>query len=451
MDIRIPWLVTRRKLIFSCINETIIIYLLNTNVFSNSFLFADNEKFFNFFFIVLWVLLSYISGRYSYDEKLFRDKKIILFFKLIIRSFFVSLISIFSYFIVSKNINFNNFIHFDRIIIIYSALISLIINILQIPIINSFVEKTIKEEIWIFIGSNKSFDILIKELEWSKKNIKLIQEDTNINLKKKKFKNVSGIIFNKFDDLEIKDLDKYINFLQNRKKIISLQKFCELNLQRFPADFISNEYFLKGNFSVAHNSYQLRMKRAADIILSILLLTLTLPILILCSIFIILEDRGTVLYKQDRVGFKQKIFTIYKLRTMKMNAEEGVPQWSSKSDNRITNIGSFLRKARLDELPQLISVIKGDMSLIGPRPERQSFDKELKRIIPYYGYRYSVKPGLSGWAQVNFPYGSSIDDSKKKFSYDLFYLRNFSIWIDLLIFLKTIRMVILRRGSISIR
>ena len=132
---------------------------------------------------------------------------------------------------------------------------------------------------------------------------------------------------------------------------------------------------------------------------------------------------------------------------MHYDAEKGIPQWSNKSDSRITWIGKLLRKTRLDELPQLICVIKGDMSLIGPRPERELIDMRLRKYIPYYDYRYLIKPGLSGWAQVNYPYGSSIEDSKKKTSYDLYYLRNFSIWLDFLIMFKTIRLVLLRRGS----
>ena len=120
----------------------------------------------------------------------------------------------------------------------------------------------------------------------------------------------------------------------------------------------------------------------------------------------------------------------------------------AENDKRITNLGKFLRKSRLDELPQLICVIRGEMSLIGPRPEREVFDYELKKIIPFYSSRYFVKPGLSGWAQVNYPYGASIEDSKKKLSYDLYYLKNFSVWLDFLILFKTIRMVFLRRGSL---
>ena len=136
---------------------------------------------------------------------------------------------------------------------------------------------------------------------------------------------------------------------------------------------------------------------------------------------------------------------------MRIDAEKGIPQWSQKSDSRITKIGKFLRKTRIDELPQLLNVISGDMSLIGPRPEREIIDKKLFTYIKMYNYRYFVRPGLSGWAQVNYPYGSSIEDSKKKFSYDLYYLKNFSIWLDFLILIKTIKIVLLKRGSDPLR
>ena len=196
---------------------------------------------------------------------------------------------------------------------------------------------------------------------------------------------------------------------------------------------------------------QFRIKRIGDIFFSIFLFALSIPILIISCVLIFLEDGKACIYKQERIGKNQKSFMIYKLRTMKVNAEKDKPQWASKTDDRITGIGKFLRKSRLDELPQLFNVLIGDMSLIGPRPEREIFDIKLMKFIPKYKYRYLIKPGLSGWAQVNFPYGSSIEDSKNKFSYDIYYLRNFSIWLDFLILLKTIRIVILKRGSDPIR
>tara|TARA_B100000212_G_C27102758_1_gene417110 strand:- start:48 stop:635 length:588 start_codon:yes stop_codon:yes gene_type:complete len=195
----------------------------------------------------------------------------------------------------------------------------------------------------------------------------------------------------------------------------------------------------------------MRLKRLGDLFLSSILLVITFPILIIAGLFIFLDDRNGFIYTQERVGKNQKNFILYKLRTMKHNAEKGKPQWSKKFDTRITKIGKFLRKTRLDELPQLINVILGDMSLIGPRPEREIFDVELSTHIPQYNSRYLIRPGLSGWAQVNFPYGSSIEDSKKKFSYDIYYLKNYSIWLDFLILFKTIKIVFLKRGSDPIR
>ncbi|MDC3167796.1 sugar transferase [Prochlorococcus sp. AH-716-D22] len=189
----------------------------------------------------------------------------------------------------------------------------------------------------------------------------------------------------------------------------------------------------------------------ADIILSILIIIFTLPLLIFFSIFIFVEDFGPILYFQKRVGKNGNTFTICKLRTMRTNAELKGAQWSKKEDIRITSIGKFLRSTRIDELPQLFSVLIGDMSLIGPRPERPEMDLILKEKIPFYDLRYLVKPGLSGWAQVNFPYGSSIQDSESKLTYDFFYIKKFSFWLDLLIFFKTIRLVSRREGALPLK
>ena len=219
-------------------------------------------------------------------------------------------------------------------------------------------------------------------------------------------------------------------------------------IQRLPLDLLTSKYLIKGNFKIYKKTLQLRIKRIGDLVLSLILLIFTSPLIMIAGLLNYLEDRKNIFYMQERVGINQSHFTLYKLRTMKSNAENGQAKWSTLNDKRVTRIGKFLRKSRLDELPQLICVIRGEMSLIGPRPEREVFDNKLKKIIPFYSSRYFVKPGLSGWAQVNYPYGASIDDSKKKLSYDLYYLKNFSVWLDFLILFKTIRMVFLRRGSL---
>ena len=179
-----------------------------------------------------------------------------------------------------------------------------------------------------------------------------------------------------------------------------------------------------------------------------MILISSLPIIIISGIFIWLNDRGPIFYTQNREGLYGRNIKIVKLRTMKINAEEEGPQWSTKNDKRVTNIGKILRRTRIDELPQILSVIKGEMSLIGPRPERPEFNKEFNELIPNYYLRTYAKPGLSGWAQVNYPYGASLEDTKNKLSYDFYYIRNFSFWIDFLILFKTARIVFSGAGSI---
>lgn len=200
-----------------------------------------------------------------------------------------------------------------------------------------------------------------------------------------------------------------------------------------------------------NQKFHFGIKRFADIILSIFLIFVTLPLVIVSIILIKLEDRGPIFYSQIRSGLNGKEFRIWKLRTMYKNSETGSAKWAIKNDKRITKIGKLLRRTRIDELPQLFSIIFGKMSLIGPRPERPEFDKILEKKIPNYQLRYKIKPGLSGWAQVNYNYGSSIQDASKKLSYDLYYITKFSIWIDFLIFFKTINLVFNGRGSEPIK
>ena len=161
----------------------------------------------------------------------------------------------------------------------------------------------------------------------------------------------------------------------------------------------------------------------------------------LVSILIKLEDGGPIFYFQKRTGYKEKIFYIYKFRSMKVDAENNGIQWSTRSDSRITNIGKIIRLTRIDELPQLISVIKGEISLIGPRPERPEINEILFKETYIYKYRYLIKPGLSGWAQVNFNYAASKEDTVKKLSYDIYYINHISFLLDLLILIKTIKII----------
>lgn len=170
--------------------------------------------------------------------------------------------------------------------------------------------------------------------------------------------------------------------------------------------------------------------------------------MIVTAILIVLESGFPVLYRQERVGQGGRIFSVIKFRSMRTDAErDGKPRWASASDSRVTSVGRWIRKLRIDELPQLFNVLKGDMSLVGPRPERPFFVGQLSEEIPFYGARHSIKPGVTGWAQVRYPYGASIEDSAQKLQYDLYYVKNHSLFLDLLIFLETIEVVLTGRGA----
>ncbi|MFZ5727193.1 MAG: TIGR03013 family XrtA/PEP-CTERM system glycosyltransferase [Pseudomonadota bacterium] len=189
-------------------------------------------------------------------------------------------------------------------------------------------------------------------------------------------------------------------------------------------------------------------KRLFDIAASLIVLVIGLPLMIFAAIAVKLDSRGPVLYRQPRVGLFGQPYDILKIRSMRTDAEaEGKAVWASANDPRITRVGRVIRKLRIDELPQLWCVLKGDMSFVGPRPERPSFVAELEKALPYYAERHMVKPGLTGWAQINYPYGASVDDARVKLEYDLYYAKNYSPFLDLLILLQTVRVVLWPEGA----
>jgi sugar transferase (PEP-CTERM system associated) len=190
------------------------------------------------------------------------------------------------------------------------------------------------------------------------------------------------------------------------------------------------------------------LKRILDILASLALLVFTLPTLILAAVAIGLESAGPIFYRQERIGRNGVPFTIYKFRTMQVNAEgSGIPQWASARDPRITSVGWLLRMTRIDELPQIWNILRGDMSFVGPRPERPFFVKMLSEEIPFYRERHRVRPGLTGWAQINYPYGASMEDARAKLSYDLYYIKNYSLMFDFLIILSTAHAVFFKKGA----
>jgi len=189
------------------------------------------------------------------------------------------------------------------------------------------------------------------------------------------------------------------------------------------------------------------MKRLEDVCGSFLGLVVMAPLMLLVSILIKLDSAGPALYKQTRVGLRGGSYILWKFRSMRQDSEGEKAQWAQVGDHRVTRIGRWLRLMRIDELPQLINVMKGEMSLVGPRPERPLFVKELRKKIPYYDLRHTIRPGLTGWAQIRFNYAASIEDSHMKLQYDLYYVKHLSIWFDLAILFRTIRVILLGSGA----
>jgi len=188
-------------------------------------------------------------------------------------------------------------------------------------------------------------------------------------------------------------------------------------------------------------------KRGFDITASLALLLVTLPVTIPTVVAMYAEDRGPIFYRQERVGFGNRVFSLLKFRSMHADAErDGIARWAAVRDSRVTRVGRVIRQLRIDEIPQVYNVLRGEMSFVGPRPERPTIVKELAAEIPFYNYRHTVKPGITGWAQINYPYGASIRDAREKLMYDLYYVKNFSLFFDCIVLLQTLRVVLWPQG-----
>ena len=230
-------------------------------------------------------------------------------------------------------------------------------------------------------------------------------------------------------------------------RVVSGVDFQEHSLGRIDLDGLTSEAFLTADGFEAARWFD-RVKRFSDVTLSVAMILLTLPLMLLTALAIKADSPGPVLYRQSRTGAFGKTFTVFKFRSMTANAEAGgKPRWAQKGDTRVTRVGRFIRATRIDELPQLWNILRGEMSLVGPRPERPHFVEQLSRAIPFYDQRSYVKPGLTGWAQVNYPYGASVEDAREKLAYDLYYVKHRSIWLDMRILLATVRVVLTGDGA----
>jgi len=329
----------------------------------------------------------------------------------------------------------------------------------------SRINKTRVKSNWLIIGSTSDstvsqfLDIWNKNMpedsvyllslgseasEIQNKNMLYNEKYNSVNNDKLLSMQWTGIVL--LDDLTLSDehLEKLMHARLNGNPIFNISEFYEEVWKKIPVMHINNRWFvINGGFWLLHEEIHRRIKRLSDIGLSIILMITTFPLMIAAAIWVLLVGgHGSIIFKQIRTGLKDKEFTIYKFRTMRQNSESNGAQWASKNDKRVILLGSIIRKFRIDELPQLWNIIKGDMSFIGPRPERPELISKIEEKTPFFSLRHLVRPGLTGWAQVCYPYGASIDDAREKLEYDLYYIKNQSVALDFIIILRTIRVIL---------
>ena len=455
MFINIPWIESRKRKLLAIIFDFLICYLLYNILYFKEFNIYPN-KIVTISFTIFWIISSYVIGRYIGSVKL----TLLNILKSIIKSLFLFILCNIIYLIINwwipllifwddSNIfsfgELNNFfLKITFFIFIFSTIIQYLFGLITYKIYNKKID-------WCFLGTEEKFLEILDELNLNKKEKKIKWVTNYKELDKINFENIKGIILGDLNLINDNNIDTLLKLKLKGILVESLPSWFERRFHRIPTNVIGNKFQLLDRIKKIEDNYQIRIKRCGDIVVSLILIILTLPLLILISAVIYLEDRGPIFYQQKRTGINGSIIKILKFRSMKIDAEKEGIKWAQKSDPRITKIGSIIRALRIDELPQLLCVIKGDMSLIGPRPERPEIEIEKLKNIPYYSSRYIMKPGISGWAQVNYPYAASVKDTAKKLSYDIYYISHFSILLDLLILFKTIKIIINAKNSYPIK
>ncbi len=324
-------------------------------------------------------------------------------------------------------------------------------------LITRFSRSTTQNQ-WLFIGNENMACQLehdaSKHKHTGKLIIHIIDENHNLSYVKnnQQYRTLinnpwSGVIIDSISSLPEQISSDLLQQRLSGKRIFSLTEFYSKQWTKVPIFHIGEQWLMDvDGFSLLEDSVNYKLKRIFDFLLAGILGVLCLPVILIIGLCVKFNTNGPAIYKQIRVGLRGKVFNLYKFRTMVVDAESHGPQWTSKDDPRITELGQFLRRTRLDELPQIYNVLLGNMSFIGPRPERPEFVAELEKQIPYYDLRHLIKPGITGWAQVMYDYGASVEDAKEKLQYDLFYIKNQSLLLDSIILLKTLRIVLNARG-----
>ena len=345
---------------------------------------------------------------------------------------------------------------FSKIFTFYEGIILFgIITIFQIAFRYIVIMGVVEKERVVFVGENDYTQDLLESVKKDGQYVFAVSlNNTDI---KALGKEIVEIYKTKKFDLLVDFTDKLLGDPKLTGKLLQYKleglqyynylEFYETYENKLPISHLSPKWFLENTgFEIYHNNFNLKAKRLLDLFFAMLIGIFAAPVIILAAIIVKLESKGPVFFIQERIGEGNRKFNIVKFRSMTTDAEKDGPQWASKNDNRVTKFGKIMRATRIDELPQLWNVLRGEMSFVGPRPEREFFIQQLEKEIPYYNLRHTVKPGLTGWAQVMYPYGASVEDAYRKLQYDLYYIKHHSIPFDVKVLLKTVTIVIFGKG-----
>ena len=394
---------------------------------------------------ILWLISSYLLGRYSGENSTERTKRPLR----IIQAAAVGLASLICIVVIA---DWGLKIEDPRM---YR---SFVVPVLGTTVLGSYAAQSAirkrgrQKERWLLVASTNEAQIITKELAShgpsSGIKVSVATPDAKTAQELHRFDQLEGIAVSDSAKLQDSNIEELLTLRSRGTLLCSLVNWSEEHLQRVPPELFSSRWLVQAEgFQLQPGSWTWRVKRFGDLTIAAILLITTAPIVAIVALLIMLEDRGPAFYSQVRTGLYGQPYRIWKLRSMHTRAETEGATWAKQQDSRVTRVGRLIRKFRIDELPQLLSVLTGEMSLIGPRPERPEIEEVLEKEIDHYRIRHWVRPGLSGWAQVCYPYGASVEDSRMKLSYDLYYLRNSNIFLDLLILLKTVKLVTRASGA----
>ena len=428
-----------KKIVIIRIIYIIVLYLIY-NILLNQYDYVTRYLT-NFIFLV-FIFIKFIFGQLDFSAERFRLKNIFV-------NFSIDAIFAFMLFIFLKKIEI--FYVFSAVFffqIIFRKIISSIYmkkkNVLIFG--SNHIENNIQEDIIASLDYNYIGYISDNKSRATKYLVGNYAEMEKI-IKEKK---IDLLVIVK--DMKSPSFKKYLKRLFDLKinglKVLSYEIFNEEIQKKIDASKIDEEWLLQSNgFDILNDGMQKNMKRGVDLVIASTLMILLSPMALIVAILIKLESKGPVIFKQVRIGENMIPFKVYKFRSMKIHDPQKYSKYAQDNDNRVTKIGNFIRKTRIDELPQLFCILKGTMSFVGPRPEWDILAKEYEKQIPYYNLRHMIKPGLTGWAQVMYPYGENIEDTKRKLEYDLYYLKHQDLILDVLIIFKTVKVILFGKGK----